>query len=353
MGGMEPVLMKPRHEMKCRFAEARQPDLPITWEAAVFEQYKWPPPEVDPDEPSQPFRLYMRIQRGPYRFRLPIHDQRERWLVPKFKVRLGVLRFPMPPAFHIGTYFVYQDGLRTTSICQWLTIILAQRGFLTEAEEGEAIKAFFVPGDQRGLSARLTAYERLKRTFVQPTGGWISLPALYQKTCRHLIWADLTQSEGNPEATDAEGEVTLGPLNLRAARPHLTNVHRDTPLDHPPLFISLRQLRCEEPALHRALLDRIRRGLLKTYVVRGGTSVSTLDADRVDEERRRNAERKVPLRFPGRRTAWARRLSARGIKFKSAQRQIKRWINHLSLSEAEIEASVAKGRAVRLPPQKL
>jgi len=114
----------------------------------------------------------------------------------------------------------------------------------------------------------------------------------------------------------------------------------------------LRQLRRQEPALHRALLDRIQRGTVKAVVIENERYVSIHDSNRVDEERKRNAESRIPLQFPGKRTEWARRLSTRGIKYKSAQRQVKRWINDLQLSEAEINASVTRGRLVRIPPSR-
>jgi hypothetical protein len=357
MGAAGSFLLKAKHILKCQFAAARPPDLPSTWGAVVYEEYAWPPPALDPEEPHQPFHLFLRIERGNFKFVLPIHDGRDPWLVPKFKARARFARFPTSPRFPIGTFLVYRDGLRSASICQWLAVLLMQRSLVTEDEKNVVLEAFFAGKRDDDRSARLLAAERLIRTFLQPTGGWPSFPALYRKTYKSIRVEEMFMSGGGENASYS---TTSG-----AAEEHLTEMGLEGPWDEIGLeryrgrsarhgatrnqdwLIPLKQLRRQQPKLHRALLDRIARGRVRPIQNGGQPYVTIADANEVDLQRERNAELRTPRRFAGKRVDWIVRLSRTGIKRKSAERKLKRWINNLNLSEAEIEASVACGHLAR------
>jgi hypothetical protein len=229
------------------------------------------------------------------------------------------MKFPMLPPFDINTYVVFSDGLSELSLCQWLTVILAQRYMLTEEEERYAVEGFFVKGSRTAdeASVRLEAYEFLKRRFVIPVGGNPSFPLYYQSTLRML------RVRRRVELRSVESPVHGG-------------------------LVSLKELRWIEPNLHRALLDRISQG--KVAVVKQGKFlwVRKADADRIDDERIQNAAIRQPKRLPGVRAGYITQLVNKGMNRSSATRKIKRWINELQMTEAEINSSIAKGRVVRL-----
>jgi hypothetical protein len=337
-------------------AKAENPALPTTWTASIFEEYSWPPPHLDPECPQQPFRLFMRIQRGAFQFLLKIHDARDPWLPPRWKSRARVFKFPVPPTLPVSTFLVYADGLRTSWLCRWLTVLLAQRSLLTREEEDAAIMVFFAGKADLGRAARLEAYQRVRRTFLQPTGGWLSFPALYKKAYKHIQAEHTSLLDGSYERESNFSQPDDADLCLEgiwdeiSSESRRTKVRKNLPSRLPSQYQSLKQLRRQEPLLHRALLDRIRAGRVQTIEMDGGSFVTFEDASEVERQRQENAIRLATKRFPDKRVAWIGRLTSHGIKYKSAQRKLKRWINGLNLSEAEVEASVARGRVVRLRP---
>jgi hypothetical protein len=257
--------------------------------------------------------------RGDRKITIKVHDSKHKWLGPSLRFRLKYMKFPMLPPFDINTYVVFSDGLSELSLCQWLTVILAQRYMLTEEEERYAVEGFFVKGSRTAdeASVRLEAYEFLKRRFVIPVGGNPSFPLYYQSTLRML------RVRRRVELRSVESPVHGG-------------------------LVSLKELRWIEPNLHRALLDRISQG--KVAVVKQGKFlwVRKADADRIDDERIQNAAIRQPKRLPGVRAGYITQLVNKGMNRSSATRKIKRWINELQMTEAEINSSIAKGRVVRL-----
>jgi hypothetical protein len=208
------------------------------------------------------------------------------------------------------------------TLCRWLTVILAQRSLLTEREEEHCISSFFAGPENRGRDARLRAYADMKRRFAQPLGGRPSFPAYYARTVRGQIAADIAaENAGEPERW----------------------------VDGSKVYYLLPSLRRKEPALHRAVLDRIRSGKVSTKDRRDGLSVSVEDLNQVDMERKHNAENRKPKAYPDRRADWIEALMAKRLTKASATRKVKRWINTLGLSADEVKASIARGRLVRLP----
>lgn len=359
LGSGQTILLRPQECLTFEYPKVHEVVLPETWEAHFTEEISWPPPSREAQQESPPFRLFLRINRAGYRLRLPIHDKRDPWLGPTFKSTLRRFRFPTPPTFPFRTYLVYEDDLKDSDLGRWIALVLAQRTLLTPEEEDHAVEEFFAQGPKATKTARLDAYSRLKARYVQPIGPNPTFPSLFGVTVkwrkrdeeilfrREREWepaAAIDGDEGSDAIQDLEGHSDFPTLEKARGR-------RDMPLAGPRIEygISLRETRRREPQLYRALLDRIRRGKIKTMKREDGLYVATTDADAVEVERLQNAQDRQPKRFPGRRTRWIDQLVAFGLKQRSAERKIKRWINDLKLSEAEIEASVAKRRLVRLP----
>lgn len=303
--------------LTCEFPLPEGFRLPASWSARFFERIEWPTPRKFLGYDRHPFRLFLEVRRGSRKFTVFIHDLRDRWLGPTHKVRLRFIGFPMEPPLALSTYIVLTDELTDRTLCQWLTVILAQRSMLSNREEHQAIEEFFCsgsPGD-RERSVRLEAYRVLKERFVQPLGGHPSFPAYYQRTLRKLrLRQDMEYRERQPIQT---GD-----------------------------YLQLRELRWSEPNLYRALLDRIADGKVKAEERDKQLWIKRSDADRIEEERLRNAEARQARRFPGKRVHWINQLVSRGEKRASAQRKVKRWINQMGLSEEEIKTSILRGRVV-------
>src|SRR5262249_28280128 len=130
----------------------------------------WPIPEPTPLD-QYPFRLFLEITRGQLVFRVGIHDARVPWKGPDFKARApseGSFWFFNVP---ISTYLVWGDEVSEKSICQWLTVILAQRKFLEQDEESECIRAYFGSGNAERNRLASLAYHHVKLHFLQPLAG--------------------------------------------------------------------------------------------------------------------------------------------------------------------------------------
>jgi hypothetical protein len=320
ISGGRPIFLKAQHVLKCQFGKAEPPVLPETWSAAVYEKYCWPPEQADPDWQRQSFRLFLEIRRGAHSFVLDIHDKRDPWVGATFKAKAKIFRFPTPLNLPVSTYLVYDDRLTNQTLCRWLGLLLAQRSFLTDEEEGEVIRAFFTHGMVDAANAFL-AYKRVKRNFLQPIGDRLSFPAHYGSTLRAIRREEvfMTSGDSHQVGTDAED------------------------------LVSLKLLRRQEPQLHRAILDRIAKGTIATTVVDRRIYVSAGAVTKVELARQANALKREPKRYPKERRRWVTLMTRTGIKRKSAERKLKRWINTLGLSVEEIEASAVKGELVRLP----
>lgn len=298
-------------------------ELPPTWEARFYESLEYPVPRKFISFDRHPFRLSLEVRRRSWEFTIYIHDTRERWLGPTFKTTFRFLRFPMLPHWAVTTYIAFQDDLSDVELYRWLTVILSQRSMLSDEEEACAVGEFFVSGsrDDSEAEARSDAYRVLKSRFIQPIGGRPGFPEYYRKTLKMLRLQHT--------------------IETRSIRP--LDVGDD---------ISLKELRWSEPALHRAILDRIGHQRVEAVKRDNTLWVTREEAERIDLERIKNAEARQPKRFPGRRLQWINELERKGENRASATRKIKRWMNTLHLTEAEIEASIAKGRVVRLPSRR-
>jgi hypothetical protein len=214
--------------------------------------------------------------------------------------------------------------MRDLTLRRWLSVLLAQRSFLTEEEEGQVVEAYFTRGENdSGLS--FTAYERVKRNFLQPIGDRPSFPVHYRMTLRAIRRADTFMTSEDPEH--------FHPIDSGEGR-----------------LVSLKGLRRQEPSLHRALLYRLAKGSIRPERINGRVYVAAGVVDEVEQARQENSRSRLPKRLPHGRHRWIALMMRSGIKRRSAERKLKRWINVLGLSEAEIEASAAKGSLVRLPP---
>lgn len=317
-GQVERLVMRPRRTSRLLFPVPAEAQLPPSWSACTYEALAWPPREPLPD--SHPFRLCLALARGQQTLIVPIHDAREPWRGPVFEGRLPPLPFRQPFPEFLG-YISIDDKLSDETLCQWMTIHLAQRGLLTDAEEQSAFETFFMKGKSEFHLARWKAYERTKRRFVQPLRGLPgSFGTYYRRAARCLEW-ELAE-------TDFAGDVELG-----------VNAGLQMPL--PSDFVALRDLRRYEPQLHRAILDRVHKGVIEIIAWDGLKGIRRSDADAIDEERRRNAaarERKRPVEE---RERWLERMVGQGQKRDSARRKLQRWINTDGLTDEEIEARIA------------
>jgi hypothetical protein len=318
------ILKQAPATMICHFPPPASALLPKTWKGKFYEKLQWPVETKWGEFPVHPFRFFLEVQRGEgRRITLQIHDARDTWHGHKLRFSLRFLTFPIIPPPDLSTYIVFADGLKNETLCKWLTVLLAQRSMLTAEEEVCAVRAFFLKkSSKEERSVRLETYEFLRRRFFIPVGGNPSFPLYYQRTLSML------RIKRRMELRSVESPVHDG-------------------------MVSLKELRWIEPNLHRALLDRISQGKVKAVEEAKHLWVSQADVDRVDDERRANADLRQPKRLPGVRAGYVKRLIAKGMNRGSATRKLKRWINDLQLTEAEIEASIVRGRVVRRHPGRL
>lgn len=341
--------------------------LPPTWNAEFFERVSWP--AAEPDPARHPFHLFLEVSRLDIRpVSFPVHDMRDPWLGPTVKSRLlrsflqpdTGSREPFPR--RISTYLVYGDELSEGTLCQWLSVLLAQRVLLlTEDEESMVISAFFATPRKaerdEWAQAKLDAYMHAKRNFVQPIGGRPSFPAYLESTVKKVRRAARFAARldaGDDESADAQRgllESVPDPNDaLQAYRDRSTLAYGEQrALDRVESAVALSWLRRHDPRLHRALLYRIRRGRVETIDAGTTPCVSVETVKQVQAEREKNADVRRPLRLVTERKEWIDTLRNSGLTKKSARRRVQRWINTLHLSAEEINASLARGRVVRRP----
>jgi hypothetical protein len=360
--GGEPLKFIDKKSMKCLLRHAEDGTLPPTWGARIYEEFIYPPRDGGGDQESHPFRLFLEISRGNLTVTWPIHDmERDLWLGPTFKAKPFRIQLSTLLRRRLRTFLVYGDKLSERALHRWITVLLAQRALLTQEEEDAAVSDFFL-GRSNDLSvAHLRTYRHLKSEFVQPIGGWPSLPALYNATLRWRKFesreqgADLQmriRRSPNGEYREDDPVEAIEDASTRSPEKYLQQVENQESEQQdkrvPDQYLKLKILRFREPNLYRALLDRIKRGRVQVHERNCERCVLTQDADAVEEERTANALARTPGRFRERQAAWIDRLSARAEKRASAKRKVKRWCSDPTLSEQDIEASVAKGYLVRI-----
>jgi hypothetical protein len=333
-------------------------DFPETWSALFYERVSWPPQPTAPGQHLQ--RRFLQITRLGRSLRIPVHDHREEWTGVPYKVR------PLPGTaadqVPISGYIVLADSMSKQNLCAWLTMYLAQHRFLTPNEETHAVESFIARG--RGIgqarSARLLAYERARRRYVQPLRGEPSFPSYLKWATRGAIRDQVGESrslglELHAESNDA-WTVDSDEDSYDASEPVWTDDDQEDSVEPPmesagsqPSLVELKSLRWSEPRLHRAILDRIRAGSVQVIELDGKEFVSAADAHRVDSERERNAAEHSKAGFDRRQRAiWEYALKrGQGLSRSAARRKLARWINEFLLSAEEISASIAQGKLVR------
>ncbi len=313
-----------------------QPALPESWSALFFERISWPLPVAL--EGQHLHRRFLRVEREGAVLDAPIHDATESWGGGEFKVR----PFPTGGPSKFTSYIVFADRIAEKTLYAWLTLYLAQRGFLTPNEETRTVAAFIAcaPASRSLLlSAQLAAYERAKRRFVQPIAGRPSFGRYLQRNTQSI----LNEARG---LTFARGSRESGgePAESLGENPEVEPVL----LEPPSRLLEMGELRFLEPSLYRALLDRISKGQVEVVLCMGKRFVTAEDAVRVDQERQKNAEIRSKAPFGrDRRQVWERALIAQGASLSAARRRLARWINTFGMTDSEIEASIAHRKPIR------
>lgn len=308
LGGYDQVFTRPRRLGRLLRDECEP--LPSTWSALFYERVAWPVERLR--EGQHPFRLFLDVKRVNWTVTIPIHDALDPWTEPNFKAKAPG-GFPIPVNVPFRGYIVVDDRTSLPTYCQWLTLYLAQRMYLTQEEEGCAMRAFFSSRSANLENARYVAYERMKRRFVQPVAGRVSFSNYFWKSSDAVLRENSWQE---PAA----------------------------PIDPTSPFIELKALRMTAPALHRAVLHRIKLGTVTPVDVRGRICVRHDEVDRVDQKRTANAEvrRKSPYSV-SQRSEWLRRMQTSGITLGAARRKLARWVNESGLSAEQIDQLVRSG----------
>ena len=162
----------------------------------------------------------------------------------------------------------------------------------------------------------------MKKHFLQPLDGKRNFPSYYNSVKKRKTFESYRAShDAFPQERFEEGALHYGVKSLRGS----------------------------DPALHRALLDRIKQKKIEILHL-DGEWVRADDLETLDQERIANAEKRQPRNHsdPRKRAEWVKKLRAQGLDRSSAQRKLKRWMNTANLSANEIELSITKGRLVRL-----
>lgn len=302
------IAYRPRRRVRLRGPQFSS--LPESWSAEFYEQVSWPHEPVR--EGAHQFRLFLEIGRGKRSIQIPIHDALDPWPEREVKAKAPG-GFPIPYCLKYEAHIVVDDRASLRTYCQWLTVYLAQRMYLTNEEEGRAIRSFFSSRRISLENARYVAYERMKRRFVQPMAGRVSFSNYFWKSSeaalRQVSWQ--------------EQELLVDPASP---------------------FIDLKTLRIKEPALHRAVLHRIKLGAVTPVDVVGRSCVRSNEVERVDEERTANAEARSKSPYSiSQRSDWLHRMQASGITLGAARRKLARWINTRGLTSEQIELFLTDG----------
>lgn len=318
-----PIFLRATHAATAVFPASPADTLPPTWKVRFYERITWPPPAVGSDPPRHPFRLFLEITRcDAPAFTLPVHDARYPWLGSTEKVTTRLLTSPTFPRHTLVTYLVYRDDLSDVQLQRWICVLLAQRGYLIEAEEEALLEAIFLGTVRKWRTARYEAYCATKRRFLQPVGGVPTFPAYLGTTAARRMRDERARGAGEMLSDDE--------------------------------YVQLKDLRRQEPKLHRAVLYRIKLGKIQKVCppgYEGEPCVKVDEVNAIEEARLANAADRQPKRFRDKRPDWIGRLLLKpGITPASAARKLKRWMNAEHLTRDEIEASVTKGRLVRLKP---
>jgi hypothetical protein len=307
-----------RARRQARLLAGRCASLPRSWSVRLFERLAWPSEKV---REGAEIRLFLEIERGDWKLEIPIHDAISPWRGQAFKARVPG-GFPIPPTFPFSGYIVLDDKAPIKTYCQWLTVYLAQRGYLEVAEESSAVEAFFGSSRSDLRAARFAAYERMKRRFVQPPAGRASFSSYFWKASEAARREDAWHDRLEPGDLDS-------------------------------VWIDLKRLRYKEPALHRAVLQRLKKGTVRMVDVHGRPHVHCDEVARVEHERLANAQARSKAAFtPTQRAEWLRRLERTGLSKPAARRKLARWTNELGLDAVDIERVLSAGRVRKRVPSR-